>query len=54
MPDEDLFYDPSLDDEDEKWVNNKRKNYLKSGIYLKFQRFESDVPYQQLPTVSTV
>lgn len=35
VPDEDLFYDPLLDDEDEKWVNNKRKNYLKSDSNAK-------------------
>ncbi|XP_063675930.1 E2F-associated phosphoprotein-like [Bolinopsis microptera] len=28
---EELFYDPGLDEKDEKWVQKKRKNYLRPG-----------------------
>lgn len=30
ITDDDLFYDPNMDDEDEKWVNNQRlKSFAK-------------------------
>ena len=31
---EELLYDPSLDDRNEKWVQKKRKNYLQPGNCL--------------------
>lgn len=34
MSNDDLFYDPDLDDEDEKWVNRQRMTYHNGMFYI--------------------
>ena len=31
---DDLFYDPHMDDEDEKWVNKQRHIHRQKGVVL--------------------
>lgn len=32
LTNDELFYDPKMDEEDEKWVERQRRNYHKNGM----------------------
>lgn len=39
LTNDELFYDPDMDDEDEKWVTKQRQQHMNKGMYIMWISF---------------